>query len=202
MPTPRPSKGRRKKAPGRRPVAQTPAVGGASTEALPLRCIGIDLGLANTAAAVIDGLGDPQVMALEYLRTDPDHAQRQMADDWRRLRLILYWVRGLLAKWRHPTGLTVVRFEWFAPRFNVKRGWTTSMVVGLVGAAAVVEALRPENNAGDFGPLEALPAQPPLHVQVALVPLGWKVAAQARPHVLDALTHARLEWLRRKDQRQ
>ncbi len=159
------------------------------------RIIGIDLGLANTAAAVVDGLGDGHVRALEFLGTDPRHDLRQMTDDWRRLLLIGDWVRALLGVWAHPTALTVVRFEWFAPYQRNKRGWTTSMVVGVVGAVAQACA----NSAAEAGeaPIECLPASPPLHVQVAALPKGWSVARRALPHVLDALTHARLEWCRR-----
>lgn len=170
-----------------------------STGSFNGRVIGIDVGLANTALAVIDGMGDGHVLALEFIGTDPDKSLRQMSDDWRRTSAIVEWVKQLLWKWRAPNALTVVRFEWFAPRFNMRRGWTTSIIVGAIGAVANLTA-----EAAAFGgepPIEVLPASPPLHVQVAAVPKGWCLTERSKPHVLDALTHARLEWLRRTEGR-
>lgn len=161
------------------------------------RIIGIDLGLANTAAAVIEGgIGDEHVLALEFCGTEKSRTLRQMNDDRRRLVLIEHWLERLLRQWRHPSLLTVIRYEWFAPRFNMTRGWTTSMVVGAVDAVAQAEAER-EQLVSSIAKVEVLPASPPLHIQVSVMPKGWRVPARAVPHLLDALTHARLEWCRR-----
>src|SRR5262245_36309258 len=98
------------------------------------RVIGIDLGIANTAAAVVDGLGDVLTRHLEYLGTTKDSSARQMADDWRRIEEIIDWCYDFVLRWKADNDLTVVRFEWFAPRFNMTRGWNTATVAGAIGA--------------------------------------------------------------------
>lgn len=144
--------------------------------------IGIDVGLANTAIAVIKGPTDKDVVALYFCPTDPQDDSRQMLDDSRRCCEIIDFVVEFLREYIAKDCKVLV--EWFAPRFPVKRGWTTSIIVGLcMGVARTLG-------------LDVQVRQPPLHVQVSKPPKDYPLTARARPHVLDALTHARLEWHR------
>jgi hypothetical protein len=135
--------------------------------------------LANNGAAVISGPGDADVLGVSYFGTTPDRGQRQAQDDFRRMVAIVSWVYALLTT--HDPDLVVV--EWYAPRFRSKRGWTTILVVGAVIALCWVLGVH------------LRVAQPPREVQVARWPVGQKPRPQGhRPHILDALTHARLQW--------
>lgn len=163
------------------------------------RVTGIDLGLANTACVTIKGLLDEDVIDLQFIPTDPAHDLRQMNDDARRVRFIHENLGAYLALVQPEPGEEdhVIRYEWFAPRFNMKRGWTTSIVVGAVMATAEAHARR----CARFDQrCEVIPSAPPLHVQLSKVPMGWEkhFTTRSTPHLLDALCHARLEWCKRQ----
>lgn len=152
-----------------------------------MRIVGIDPGLANTAIAVIDGPADEDVAALEYIGTAPNKSMRTATDDMRRTAEVIREVHSFLAT-LDPRP-TVVVVEWYAPRFPQKRGWTTSIIVGAVAAVCWCLGLKCRG------------AKPPLHIQVSDPPPAFELSAKSRPHILDALTHARLEWHRREAER-